>query len=138
MDAARWDRVQQLFHDAADRPASDQRAFLEAACGADEALLADVVAMLDEDARSSSLLDAGIAKAADQVIGRDIDLSLPLDRFGPYRITGVLGEGGMGIVYRAQRDDLGSVAAIKILRDSWLSPSRRGRFALEQRTLAQL
>ena len=44
----------------------------------------------------------------------------------------------MGVVYLAERDDLGTVAAIKILRDAWLSPSRRERFASEQRTLAQL
>jgi serine/threonine-protein kinase len=50
----------------------------------------------------------------------------------------VLGEGGMGVVYLAERADLGSRAAIKILRDAWLSPSRRERFAAEQRTLAQL
>src|SRR3989449_5746996 len=44
----------------------------------------------------------------------------------------------MGVVYLAEREDLGSVAAIKILRDAWLSPDRRERFASEQRTLAQL
>src|SRR6185436_15232453 len=36
------------------------------------------------------------------------------------------------------RDDLQSVAAIKILRDAWLSPARRERFKSEQRMLAQL
>ncbi|HYU37206.1 MAG TPA: serine/threonine-protein kinase, partial [Gemmatimonadales bacterium] len=49
-----------------------------------------------------------------------------------------LGQGGMGVVYLAEREDLGSVAAIKILRDAFLSPERRERFASEQRTLAQL
>ncbi len=44
----------------------------------------------------------------------------------------------MGVVYLARRDDLDSVAAVKILRDAWLSPARQERFAAEQRTLAQL
>ncbi len=44
----------------------------------------------------------------------------------------------MGVVYLAEREDLGSFAAVKILRDASLSPSRRERFASEQRTLAQL
>src|SRR5262249_32777070 len=33
--------------------------------------------------------------------------------------------------------DLGSIAAIKLLRDAWMSPVRRDRFATEQRMLAQ-
>src|SRR5437899_12228390 len=53
-------------------------------------------------------------------------------------MTQMLGQGGMGVVYLAEREDLGSVAAIKILRDAWLSPDRRERFASQQRTLAQL
>jgi eukaryotic-like serine/threonine-protein kinase len=44
----------------------------------------------------------------------------------------------MGVVYLAERVDLGSLVAIKLLRDAWLSPARRERFASEQRTLAQL
>ena len=44
----------------------------------------------------------------------------------------------MGVVYRAERTDLGTVAAIKVLRDAWLSPERRERFASEQRLLAHL
>ena len=47
-------------------------------------------------------------------------------------------KGGMGIVYLAEREDLGNQVAIKILRDAWLSPARRARFAIEQRTLAKL
>lgn len=106
-------------------------------CGNDRELLESVTAMLEEDARAGSMLDHDVAHAAEQVLGRPAP-DLPLDRFGPYRLREVLGEGGMGVVYLAGREDLGSVAAIKILRDAWLSPARRERFASEQRTLAQL
>jgi serine/threonine-protein kinase len=137
MDAERWARIQDVFHRAADMPAADRDAFLDAECGADDELREEVSALLDEDARGESLLDRDVAHVAHEVLGRGASHALP-DRLGPYRIIRLLGEGGMGVVYLARRDDLGSEAAIKILRDAWLSPARRDRFASEQRTLAQL
>jgi len=137
IDTARWNQIQAAFHGAAELTADRRADFLRECCGDDRELLASVSAMLEEDERAGSLLDRDVAYLAEQVLGRT-NSSLPPDRFGPYRLREVLGEGGMGVVYLAGRDDLGSVAAIKILRDAWLSPERRERFASEQRTLAQL
>lgn len=138
MDSARWERAQLLFHHAATLPAAERGAYLDAECAEDAQLAADVIALLDADAEGDSLLDRGVETAARNVLGEE---SIPLalrSEFGAYRITELLGEGGMGVVYLAQRADLGTLAAIKILRDAWLSPARRERFASEQRTLAQL
>ncbi len=130
--------MQALFHAAAELPAAEQRAFLDAECTDDPSLVDDALALLAEDARGDSLLDRGVSTAAASVLGNTGDHAIPDARLGPYRITRILGEGGMGVVYHATRDDLGTVAAVKILRDAWLSPARRERFASEQRTLAQL
>jgi serine/threonine protein kinase/Flp pilus assembly protein TadD len=138
MDSMRWERIQSLFHEVADRPEPEQRALLKTACGDDDGLMADVLTLLEEDARGSSLLDRDLAQVAHQMLDEAAPPSLPLKQFGPYRIKEALGEGGMGVVYLAERIDLGSLVAIKILRDAWLSPARRERFASEQRTLAQL
>ena len=138
MDSARWERIQTVFHGAADLPHPEQQAFVKSECGDDDSLAADVMALLAEDARGSSLLDRGLAQVANQIIGESSPPSLAVKEIGPYRIRDVLGEGGMGLVYLAEREDLHSLVAIKILRDAWLSPARRERFATEQRTLAQL
>jgi len=138
MDAARWERIQALFHEVADLARPAQRAFLEAECPGDPALMEEVLALLEEDARSDSLLDRDAAYVAGQVLEEGIPPALLDQLFGPYRMKRLLGQGGMGVVYLAEREDLGSVAAIKILRDAWLSPDRRERFTSEQRTLAQL
>jgi serine/threonine protein kinase len=66
------------------------------------------------------------------------EIPASLREIGHYRIERLLGEGGMGVVYLAHREDLGSQVAIKLLRDGWMSPARRERFTSEQRTLAQL
>ena len=138
MDIARWHRIQSLFHDAAGVPQGEQRVFLEAACGDDEDLILEVLAMLDQDASGHSLLDRNIADIAEETLANAIPASLILKEFGPYQILKLLGEGGMGVVYLAERRDLGTQVAVKVLRDAWLSPARRERFASEQRTLAQL
>jgi serine/threonine-protein kinase len=136
MDSTRWQRIQSLFHDATDLPQSERRSFLHAACTDDPELASEVIALLEQDSGSDSLLDRKLADVAHHTLDRPGDISLK--DFGPYRILGVLGEGGMGVVYLAERSDLGNQVAIKVLRDAWLSPSRRERFASEQRTLAQL
>lgn len=138
MDSAYWERIQALFHEAADRPASQREAFLKSACGDDSALIADVLGMLEEDIFGQSVLDRSVAQVASQVLAAADSSSSAFCQFGSYRVIRMLGEGGMGIVYLAERKDLGTLVAIKVLRDSWLSPARRERFASEQRTLAQL
>lgn len=136
MDSARWQRMQKLFHEAADLPHSDRQTFLQSACADDQEMASEVLSMLEQDAEENSLLNQHLAEVAHQTLANP-DF-LPVKEFGPYRVLRVLGEGGMGVVYLAERTDIGNQVAIKVLRDAWLSPSRRERFASEQRTLAQL
>ena len=56
-----------------------------------------------------------------------------------YEITGLLGKGGMGEVYRAHDTKLGREVALKILpREVSGDPERASRFEREARTLASL
>jgi serine/threonine-protein kinase len=135
MDAARWELVQGLFHRALEQPQEERRGWLAQAVD-DPGVLDDVVRLLDEDAGRLSVLDEGIGEAAAILVGA-ASLS-PADIFGPYRIVRLLGEGGMGVVYLAERPDVGSRVALKVLRDALPSPARRERFADEQRILARM
>jgi serine/threonine-protein kinase len=135
-EAARWEAIQALFHRALEQPDARRQAWLAAACS-DPEIVANVVDLLAADA-AATVLDRPLATVAHAVLEDGIPPGLRTAQFGAWRLVRALGEGGMGVVYLAQRPDLGSVAAIKILRDAWLSPARRERFAAEQRTLAQL
>ena len=118
MDPARFERIQTIFHKVVDLPRAEREAGVRTECGDDDGLASEVLAILAEDDRSS-MLDAGVARAASTLIAGG---SSPVSEIGPYELVRVLGEGGMGVVYLARRTDLGTEAAIKILRDAWLSP----------------
>jgi eukaryotic-like serine/threonine-protein kinase len=58
---------------------------------------------------------------------------------GVYRISGLLGKGGMGEVYRARDEKLGRDVALKVLPAAFASdPDRFARFEREARLLASL
>jgi serine/threonine-protein kinase len=134
MDPARWARLNDVFTSVVDLPPAEREAALDAACLGDAELRALVVELLREDAQDAPLLDAGVAAAAREVL----DGGQARRRFGPYQVVDQIGEGGMGVVYLAERADLGQRVAIKVLGDAWVSPTRRDRFAAEQQLLARL
>ncbi len=142
MNQERWIAVQEIFSRAIELPAAlgkDQRsvAVLEM-CDGDESLFNQVTAMLAEDSREHHLLDSDLDQAARTVLEFGALPSMVQQQIGPYRLLRLLGEGGMGVVYLAERTDIGGQVAIKLLRDAWFSPMRRQRFHFEQLTLAQL
>src|SRR5215510_12021425 len=58
---------------------------------------------------------------------------------GHYRIEAKLGEGGMGVVYRAFDTHLDRAVAIKVLRpDATASPERKRRFVQEAKSASAL
>lgn len=60
-------------------------------------------------------------------------------RVGPYELEGVLGEGAMGVVYRAARDEDGAVVALKLLRAELAADAvYRQRFLREARVAAEV
>ena len=63
----------------------------------------------------------------------------PGTRLGPYEITGQIGAGGMGEVYRARDAKLNRDVAIKVLPESFArDPDRLARFKREAQVLASL
>ena len=137
MDAEHFRKLQDLFHRAAGIPESQQAVYVRSICNGDVTLATEVLRMLEDDRSSGSLLDSHVAQIAYDLL-TDLPQDDSLPHCGHYRLIRKLGEGGMGVVYLAERIDLGTKVAIKFLRNAWYSASLRDRFSQEQRTLAQL
>src|SRR5579863_8203462 len=112
MDRIRWTRIRALFESAAELPREEWRSYLEGACTHDPSLVKEVLAMLEEDSRGGFILDGDVSQLAARMLRAP--LRPPFQEFGPYHIKRLLGEGGMGIVFLAERADLGSQVAIKV------------------------
>lgn len=137
MKSSRWEAAAALFDLALEQPASERAEFIRAACGADLELLERVRAMLRVDAAASPLLDATPENLA-AALAADAATPLTGQRIGPYTLLDILGRGGMGVVYLAQREDVGKQVALKLVAGGLASPDRVARFLQERRVLAQL
>jgi serine/threonine-protein kinase len=98
-----------------------------------------------EDVRARALQLLGVGQDAALALAtgggpRKADGGPAPERIGAYRITGLIGQGGMGAVYRGERaaGDFEHATAIKVIRPGALSGSLIERFRRERQTLARL
>ncbi|MCP5269971.1 MAG: serine/threonine protein kinase [Burkholderiaceae bacterium] len=139
MDGPRWARLQQLFREALSRPAPARDAFL-AEVAADDAELADALRrLLAQDAADDATVRNAIGQAAARLVGTR-QASRIGQRLGPWRVVAHLADGGMGAVYRGERDDgqYAQQVAIKLLNPAFASDDAKARLEVERRILARL
>lgn len=139
MDARDWQRLQQIFNAAVKLPAAARTAFIDRECGADAALRSAVERLLEHDGVADDALRRGVGAAAADVVD-SIAGGRVGERFGAWRITGHIADGGMGAVYMAERADgaYQQRAAIKLLNPAVVTANARARLETERQILAAL
>jgi len=127
------DRSFEIFVQArAIKDAVQRDEFLDRECAGKQELRAELNELLVNDREDNAL---------DQSLGRSLDLEeTPThpERIGKYRIIELLGEGGMGVVYRAEQDNPKRLVALKVMRGALFSPSAQRRFETEVAVLGRL
>lgn len=125
--------VMRVLSLAMDQPSDQQEAWIEQNYGDQPDLKERVLKLLRRDGSAPSLLRTGGARSD------AAEPEMP-ERAGNYQITELIGQGGMGAVYKGRRDsgDFEHVAAIKVVRPGLFSDALTARFERERQTLAGL
>ena len=138
MTPERWRQIEEIFQTALEHAPEERTTYLANACGSDAELHKEVTSLLAQEIAHTSI-ENPIRKAAQSFSQSESD-NLTNQHIGPYRITNLIGEGGMGAVYRAVRDDeqFEQQVAIKIIKIGMETEFVRNRFTQERRILARL
>jgi eukaryotic-like serine/threonine-protein kinase len=138
MQPERWQQIEEIFQRTVDSPPQERTAILNAACGADFDLRAEIESLL-ASYQTSGMTAAVFQDAAKILQGRAEQLTAGR-KIGPYRVIREIGSGGMGSVYLAARADeaFQKLVAIKIIRRGLDTEEIIQRFRGERQILASL
>lgn len=144
-ESDRHKRLQSLFEGALQQRPADRERWLSHECADDPSLLRRVLALVQAADTSVGLDPSRAGSEADTAPpsrpGTAPQVNTPAPtRIGRYVLTQRLGEGGMGVVYLAQRDGDGTTGyvALKLMRTTVVTDDERQRFERERRLLSAL
>lgn len=131
MSDDRHRQAKELFWEALELPAQDQDAFVEKACAGDDALRAEVQAMLAADRNQDDFLATPIAEQI-------ADAPPAIDHLGQFKLLDIVGSGGMATVYRAEQQSPRRMVAVKLMARSLATEEMVQRFTQEGELLGRL
>lgn len=143
MTPERWAQIKGTFQAALDCEPAARAVWLDEACADDAELRREVAALLAADATADEHTTWSLGGVAAAVLPELTD-RLVGQRLGAYRLTALIGQGGMGAVFAAVRDDdqYRQQVAIKLVKAELTggasAEAARQRFRRERQILARL
>src|SRR5215471_20179554 len=139
MTPERWLQIKELFGKALEMDPAVRLGYLDQVCGADVDLRNDVGRFLAAQDKAEDFLSK--PPSLDAAHEECAQLDHRIGQFlGSYKLIGLIGEGGMGVVYRGIRadDQYDKEVAIKLVQAGYDSPTVMSRFRNERQILAGL
>jgi serine/threonine protein kinase len=133
------DELQELFADALEMDPSRRASFLDERCAGRAGLRAEIESLIAAHERSDRFLhlatDPGTSERAPEGFRDERGRTV-----GQFRLLENIGEGGMGVVYRAERVDgeFTQLVAVKLIDLPLRNPDALRRFRAERQILATL
>lgn len=138
MTAEMLQRIEGVFAEVSALAPAEREAALDRLCAGDAELAREVRSLLGHhQEESAAFLDPSELRAVAEAASREPVLPAGT-RISGYTILGPLGEGGMGLVYRAQQERPRRVVALKLIRASMIGSSALSRFEREAEVLGLL
>ena len=132
-----FEKAESIYFAALNLPKTQQAEFIRAKCAGDDALCAQIEAMILARADAKSFLEHG-ALAFDGAADGFVD-DLVGSQIGPYTLREQIGEGGMGIVYVAEQiEPVRRKVALKVIKPGMASSEVVARFETERQALAMM
>jgi serine/threonine protein kinase len=143
MNPERWGQIKQIYYSALELEPGRREGFLKEACAGDESLLKEVTSLLAQKGNSEGLFESPALEAVARALAED-EAHKPHPSLGGrtilhYHIKERIGEGGMGVIYKAEDTNLHRQVAIKVLPEGFTHDTERlARFKREAQVLASL
>ena len=140
MDSARWQIIETLVQGALKLPDDERTAWIDANSAGDESVRAEVISLLKFENTADPFLDKSVAVQASRLLIDENGFGREGQHIGPYRVLTEIGQGGMGIVYLAEREDeqFDQRVAIKLVKRGLDTDHVLRRFRNERQILASL
>ncbi len=139
MEPQRWRQIEDLFHSALDCEPGRRADFLNSVCAGDASLRQEIESLLSSYEKGSFTETPAFAEGI-KLLEESEARSLVGQNIGPYRVTQIIGQGGMGAVYLAARADQAfqKEVAIKLIKRGQDTDDVIRRFRGERQILASL
>jgi tetratricopeptide (TPR) repeat protein/serine/threonine protein kinase len=128
--------VEDIFLAAVEKAPADRAGYLDAGCGGDAEVRAQVEALLRSHEQAGSLLEQPLFRPG-PTVDQPPAAGQPRVVVGPYKLIEPIGEGGMGTVWMAQQTEpVKRLVAVKLIKAGMDSRQVIARFEAERQALA--